>query len=89
MVTRTETFEHVTALMNDTYKRKNADYGDSFHVLFAKYGMTYALAHLEEKLNRICAITKNGENKVKNEGVIDSLLDMANYAILTYMEIDE
>lgn len=89
MGTKTETFIAITKMMADIYERKNADYGDSFHALFEKYGMTYALAHLEEKLNRINAITKNGEHKVKNEGVLDSLLDMANYAILTYMEIDE
>ena len=89
MGTKTEKFIAITKMMADIYERKNADYGDSFYVLFEKYGMTYALAHLEEKLNRINAITKNGEHKVKNESVLDSLLDMANYAILTYMEIDE
>lgn len=80
-------FKTICEDMLKTYISKNEDYGDSFSILFKKYGMTYPIIHLQEKINRIEAL-QNKENKVKGETYIDSLKDLANYAILTLIEID-
>ena len=41
-----------------------------------------------EKLERINSLRKNG-SKVKGESMKDSLYDLANYAILTIMELEK
>lgn len=81
-------FRDITNNMFDTYKSKNKDYGDSFHKLFKECGMTYAYGHMAEKLERINSLRKN-EAKVKGESMKDSLYDLANYAILTIMELEK
>ena len=73
--------------LHDTYLCKNADYGDSFAALYADFGLTYAVAHIAEKTARIRALLKHTAN-VSGESMRDSLMDLANYAILTVMEID-
>lgn len=81
-------FKEITDKMFETYKSKNKDYGDSFRNLFKECGMTYAYGHMAEKLERVKSLMKD-EAKVKGEGMKDSLLDLANYAILTIMEIEK
>lgn len=80
-------FKSICEGLLETYKKKNADYGDSFSKLFKKRGMSYPLIHFEEKLNRIEALQAK-DNDVKGETYIDSLKDLANYAILTLVEIE-
>lgn len=81
-------FKAITDEMFDTFKAKNHDYSNSFAKLFKECGMTYAYGHLAEKLERVKSLMKD-EAKVKGEGMKDSLLDLANYAILTVMEIEK
>lgn len=80
-------FKKITDEMNDTFKAKNHDYGSSFSNLFKEYGMIYAYGHMAEKLECVKSLMKD-EAKVKGEGMKDSLLDLANYAILTVMELE-
>ena len=86
--TDADRFKEITDKMCDIYKQKNSDYGNSFSKLFKKCGMTYAYGHLAEKLERINSLRKN-EAKVKGESMKDSLYDLANYAILTIMELEK
>ena len=50
--------------------------------------MTYAYGHMAEKLKRVKSLMSD-EAKVSGESMRDSLLDLANYAILTIMELDK
>lgn len=86
--TDADRFKEITDKMSDTYKRKNSDYGNSFSKLFEECGMTYAYGHLAEKVERINPLRKN-DAKVHGESMIDSLYDLANYSILTIMEIEK
>lgn len=81
-------FESIIKELLDTYKRKNHDYGNSFSKLFVECGMTYAYGHMAEKLERVKSLMK-GDGQVKGESMKDSLYDLANYAILTIMEIEK
>ena len=81
-------FRDITNGMYDTFKAKNHDYGNSFSELFAECGMTYAYGHMAEKLKRVKSLMSD-EAKVNGESMRDSLLDLANYAILTIMELDK
>lgn len=83
-----DAFRDITNGMYDTFKAKNHDYGNSFAELFKECGMTYAYGHMAEKLKRVKSLMSD-EAKVKGESMKDSLLDLANYAILTIMELDK
>lgn len=74
--------------MNDTYIKKNRDYGNSFSDLFNKYGPIVSVIHMNEKLNRFANLFYR-DPAVVNESVRDTLLDLANYAILTVIEYDK
>lgn len=74
--------------LSTLYERKNADYGDSFHQLFEEEGIAASRIRLGDKLNRFKRLSRNYEQNVKDESIRDTLMDMANYAIMTIMEID-
>lgn len=80
--------EEICQFLNALYARKNADYGDSFHKTYLDYGMSMPLIRLDDKLSRLKALYKNGNRQVQDESVRDTLLDLANYAIMTAMELD-
>ena len=86
--TDADRFKEITDKMCDIYKQKNSDYGNSFSNLFKECGMTYAYGHMAEKLERVKSLMKD-EAKVNGESMRDSMLDLANYAILTIMELDK
>lgn len=75
--------------LNEIYEKKNHDYGDSFHDTFVEEGMAMARIRLSDKLNRFKKLSKaDSEQKVNDESIRDTLLDLANYAIMTVMEMD-
>ena len=74
--------------LNQLYERKNRDYGDSFHISFLEEGMAMARIRLGDKLNRFKTLTKSDQQMVTDESIRDTLIDLANYAIMTVMELD-
>ena len=77
--------------MYEIYKAKNVDYGDSVHDTFLKYGLLSFLVRMEDKISRLRSLTLKGkkEQRVKNESILDTLQDLANYAILAIIELEE
>lgn len=74
--------------INDLYARKNHDYGDSFHQTFVEEGMAMARIRLGDKFNRFKTLSRNEEQKVNDESIRDTLIDLANYAIMTVLEME-
>ena len=74
--------------IHELYVTKNHDYGDSVHDTYLKYGLTSFLVRLEDKLNRARTISQK-EQLVKDEKIKDTLLDLANYAILAVLELEK
>lgn len=74
----------------DLYLPKNAAYGDSFHKLYSELGIISAVTQITHKYNRLVnlAKTKHMNDLVEDESISDTLLDLANYCILTAMEIE-
>lgn len=70
------------------FERKNHDYGDSFHQTFAEEGWPMVRIRLSDKLNRVKALTRGDSQQVQDESLRDTLMDLANYAILAVMEMD-
>ena len=76
--------------LNDIYAKKNHDYGDSFHATYLEEGMAMARIRLSDKLNRFKSLTKSTDvAQVEDESIRDTLLDLANYALMTVLELDE
>ena len=79
--------EEVCKRIHEVYKQKNADYGDSFGESIRKFGQVAALVRMSDKWNRLCNLMMNNTGRqVADETVDDTLLDLANYAIMTYVE---
>ena len=74
--------------LNALYAKKNADYGDSYHLTYLEEGMAMARIRLTDKLQRFKKLTRDGGQLVNDESVRDTLIDMANYCIMTAMEMD-
>ena len=72
--------------LNALYARKNADYGDSFTRNYGEFGLVYPIMHLQEKLDRIKSL-RNKDAHVTDESIIDTLRDLANYSIMTLVEM--
>ena len=73
--------------LNQVYKAKNHDYGDSFGDTYKKLGIISAVTRLSDKMNRIISLAVSHDAQVKDEKIEDTLLDMANYAIMTLIEL--
>ena len=74
----------------DLYLPKNAAYGDSFHKLYSDLGIISAVTQISHKYNRLVNLAKdkNADTLTVDESITDTLLDLANYCILTAMEIE-
>lgn len=74
--------------LHDLYVRKNADYGDSFRKVREDIPNAI-LVRLSDKMNRLKTLmTKpKGESPmVTDESIDDTLMDIANYALLEMVE---
>ena len=81
-------FEDVTIALRNLYDAKNRDYGDSFGKSFEEWGLPMSCIRLTDKLNRLSSFAKGQDMKVNDEGVKDTLMDLANYAIMTLVELN-
>lgn len=72
--------------IKDLYRRKNADYGDSFGKA-RKVVPNYTLGKLYDKFSRYMNLSLAGEDTAQvDESIDDTLMDMANYAIMELTE---
>lgn len=74
--------------IHDTYKKKNADYGDSFSLQYKEYGLLSVVIRLDDKMRRLKQLVNNPA-KVKEESIRDTIKDLSNYGIMAMMEIDD
>lgn len=88
-MTNVEIHKALCEELNRIYEKKNHDYGDSFHQTFLEEGMAMPRIRLSDKLSRFKALTKAGGQEVNDESIRDTLLDLANYALMTAMELTE
>lgn len=69
----------------DIYEAKNTDYGDSFSKIYQKFGLLSTVIRLTDKINRLETLIQ--KEAMVNESIEDTLIDIANYSIMTVMEI--
>lgn len=88
-MTQYEKHEQICKTLNETYIQKNKAYGNSFSETFNKLGIISAVTRITDKYNRLVNLATNDTIPVGDESIKDTLLDMANYCIMTYMELDK
>lgn len=78
-----EHFDDIVSKMREIYIAKNSDYGSSFDKGMNRFGWKSFLTRVYDKFNRVDELTSTGNNpKVVDEKLEDTLMDLANYAIL-------
>lgn len=83
-------FAEYTDHLAETLENKNQDYGDSFSRSVDKFGIIAAVVRLEDKFNRLENLTANGgKEKVKDESLADTALDISGYGLLLYKYLKE
>jgi len=86
-MTKFDQHKEICERLNQIYIAKNKDYGDSFGEGFQEYGLLMPAIRLDDKLRRFKQLIKQ-DAEVKNESITDTLLDLANYCIMTIIEIE-
>ena len=86
--TKLERHKGICDEINDLYRRKNHDYGDSFHQTFLEEGFAMSRIRLNDKLSRFKTLSRKGAQEVSDESLRDTLIDLANYAIMTIVEME-
>lgn len=87
-MTKIEKHTRICEELTTLYAKKNHDYGDSFSISFREEGMTMVRIRLADKFNRFKTLSCNEKQLVKDESIRDTLLDLANYAIMTIIEME-
>lgn len=78
--------EKICKELNALYSAKNHDYGDSFRKT-REIVPDSILVRLHDKLGRLDSLLMAPESaKVKDESINDTLMDLANYAIMELVE---
>lgn len=79
-------FVDVLEKMAKIHVVKNTDYGNSFELAAGMLGrpvVEVLLSRMTDKLARACnLVRRNGQAAVNDESLADTLLDLANYAVL-------
>ena len=76
------TFKDITDKCVKVYEVKNADYGNSTTKTYELFGDVSYATRLNDKINRVNNLLKNGNQAVNDESIDDTILDIANYCIL-------
>ena len=86
-ISKPECHAEICGELNAIYRRKNADYGDSFGETFRKLGIISAITRITDKVNRLQSLSKKTA-QVQDESIRDTLYDLANYAIMAVIEME-
>lgn len=82
-------FKKYTDKLADVLYKKNRDYGNSFDKTVNKIGHRVLLVRVMDKYDRIENLILNDEkNKVADESLKDTFLDLAGYSILSLRFLD-
>lgn len=82
-------FHKLTEDMVELYSRKNRDYGDSYNKSLDEDGLLVAKIRMFDKLSRFSTLIRDGYEASVDESLRDTLVDLANYSIMTVMWYDK
>ena len=81
-------FREIIEEMIQLYISKNKDYGNAFSQSYDEFGAVMAVIRINDKLNRFKTLIKQN-SVVKTESIKDTLIDLANYAVMTIIEMEK
>ncbi|MEK7611276.1 MAG: nucleotide modification associated domain-containing protein [Patescibacteria group bacterium] len=85
-LTKEDKFQKCLRQMTILFRKKNRDYGNSFRF----WGIAGLLVRLGDKIFRLQQLTTRGyKQKVKDERIPDTALDLANYSLMLLMLLTE
>ena len=76
------TFETIINECIERYKKKNSDYGNSATKTYEQFGDISYATRINDKINRINSLIITNKQEIKDESIDDTIMDLANYAIL-------
>lgn len=82
-----EKFDKLVSSLGDLYDDKNIRYDNSFGNLIQEEGLIVAVSRLGDKYNRFKSLYKASESECLDESVVDTLKDLANYTLITLLEL--
>lgn len=85
---RLDIYQYILNNLEETYKNKNNDYGNSVADTYEKFGDLSFLVRITDKYNRLMTLCNPNapEQMVKDEKIDDTILDLANYCLLWLVE---
>lgn len=86
-----ERYNRIVEKMQKTFLAKNHDYGNSFATTWREFGdkgPITGVAQISHKYHRLLNLALGTKTQV-DESIDDTLMDMANYCILTLMELQK
>lgn len=78
-----------TQQLAETFARKRTDYGPTTTETFIKFGPTSMLVRMHDKLGRLDNLLGRSQVARVDESVEDTLLDLANYCLITLLELQK
>ena len=81
-------YQYLLNNLDETYEAKNNDYGNSVADTYEKFGCVSFLVRITDKYNRLMTLCNPNapEQRVKDEKIDDTILDLANYCLLWLVE---
>ena len=87
MLTKENYHKQICQELTNMFVEKNADYGNAYALLRKEYPMSICW-RLSDKLNRLKTLYTTDAEKPNwvSESITDTLMDIANYAIMELIE---
>lgn len=82
-------FKEIANSLGELYEQKNKCYNNSFGDTYKKLGIISAVTRISDKYNRLCNLATNPDIDNLGESLEDTLKDLASYAIMTLIELDD
>jgi len=70
-----------------TFVKKNYDYGDSFFDSVHYFGVVASAIRIGDKISRLRSLTGGKVQKIKDESILDTIMDIGVYALMTLYHI--
>lgn len=79
-------YQYILNNLEETYKAKNNDYGNSFADTYEKFGCVSFLVRITDEYNKLLTLCDSNIPEQRVKKIDDTILDLANYCLLWLVE---